>query len=56
MQLHAPQLIVLGFVVFGLSHELIKHGEPKTGSHSIIVAIIANAIHLSLLYWGGFFK
>lgn len=51
----APQLIYLGLIVFALGISAVKHGQPKTGNHSFGTSLLALAIVLPLLWWGGFF-
>lgn len=51
-----PQLIYLALLVLGAGMELARHGQPKTGEHNVITTLIASAIILALLAWGGFFR
>ena len=50
-----PQLIYLGIAAFGAGFILANHGNPKGGEHNILTSLIAEAIIVGLLYWGGFF-
>lgn len=56
MNLHWPQLtlIALTFISFGI--QLAQHGKQKTGNESAWVELFGNAITLSLLWAGGFFR
>lgn len=52
-----PQVIILALSFMGLGTHLIKHGEPKKDPrYNFGMEVIAAAIHLGLLYWGGFFS
>ena len=51
----AQTIFMLVYAIsFGMN--LMKHGEPKTGYHSIWESIISTIIVFTLLIWGGFFK
>ena len=50
-----PQLIYLGIVLLGLGVSLAEHGKPKQGYNSFLQNLLATAITIGLLYWGGFF-
>lgn len=49
------QIILLSIVGLNLMITSYMHGKPKEGNHSIFVAIFGTLIHLTLLYFGGFF-
>lgn len=51
-----PQIIYLFLAFAGLLIVANRHGQPKTDSYNIWVQLIATAISLGLLYWGGFFQ
>lgn len=51
-----PQIIYLVLVGIGLLLMSNQHGKPKTGDHNFWISLIAQCIHLGLLYWGGFFN
>lgn len=55
MHLGWPQLIYIALMFLATGGALAKHGESK-GTHNFGVALIADAITLSLLWWGGFFS
>lgn len=55
MTLHTPQIIYLCLLMLGMGVALSRHGQPKTGAHNAMYDIVATAIVVSLLYWGGFF-
>lgn len=54
--LHAPQLVMLALVFASLGIAAAEHGKPKTGTHSFWITLIAIAINLAILRWGGFFS
>lgn len=54
--MHAPQIIWIIVVAASLGINLAHHGKPKTGKENALYTILATAIHVSLLWWGGFFK
>ena len=49
------QIILLSLIGLNLLISSYLHGKPKEGNHSVFVSIIGAVIHLSLLYFGGFF-
>lgn len=51
-----PQLILLGLMILALGITLAKHGQPKNDKYNFGISLIANAIEIGLLYWGGFFN
>jgi hypothetical protein len=53
--MNIPQIIVI--ILFGLSIgiDLAKHGQRKVGSYNLWHTLIATAIWVGLLIWGGFF-
>lgn len=55
MNLGIPQLIYLALTMLGLGIAMAQHGEPKKGTVNAFHSIIATAILIGLLYWGGFF-
>lgn len=50
-----PQVIYLALMGLSLGVEMTKHGQPKTGKHNFGVMLIALAIQIALMRWGGFF-
>lgn len=55
MYLGIPQIIMLALMVFNITLNIVKDGEPKDEKYSFITTLIATAISFGLLYWGGFF-
>lgn len=56
MKLGIPQIIIIVLYACGLGISLAKHGEMEESKrHSVVPTIIATAIHMVLLWWGGFF-
>ena len=56
MTLHWPQAIYIALTLIGLGVAFQQHGSPKTGQHNAWATLLASAIIISLLYWGGFFS
>ncbi|QJB21885.1 hypothetical protein KNU94_gp47 [Xanthomonas phage FoX2] len=54
--MHTPQLIYLALMFVGFGITVSKHGQPETGKHNAWFALIANALVVTLLWWGGFFS
>ncbi len=57
MSLHIgePQIIFLAIQFAGMGVSLANYGKPRTGNVGFIDLIVAPAIVLGLLIWGGFF-
>ena len=51
----APQIIYLSIVFIGLLIAANLHGKERT-PHNFWVTLVATAITISLMYWGGFFN
>lgn len=49
------QIALTALYLLSLGMHLAKHGEPKTGKYSFWMALVASAIELTLLYFGGFY-
>lgn len=49
------QIILLSLLLISGFIQANKHGKQKEGKESFWYWLIAFAINLSLLYWGGFF-
>jgi hypothetical protein len=50
-----PQIILLSLIGLNLMLSSYLHGKPKEGNHSVFVSMVGATIHLTLLYFGGFF-
>lgn len=50
-----PQIIILSLLGVGLLLSAYKHGESR-GEYNIWYSLIATAIEIVILAWGGFFK
>ena len=55
MKIGIPQIIMLFLLAMSLGIDLAKNGEPREGEHKAASGLIAVAIQLILLWWGGFF-
>ena len=42
-------------MLVGLVVAIAKHGEPKGTTYDFGTTLVADALILGLLYWGGFF-
>jgi hypothetical protein len=49
------QIILLSLVGLNLMISSYMHGKPKEGNHSVFITIVGTLLHLTLLYFGGFF-
>lgn len=54
-QLGAPQIILLAIYVLNIAVAAAHHGEPREDNYNVFISLIAFAIQLALLTWGGFF-
>lgn len=52
----APQVVIIVLLSLSVAVDLLKHGEPKTGKYSFGTGLLAAAIWVAVLYWGGFFR
>lgn len=50
-----PQILMIVIIAMGLGISMVEHGTPKTGKNNFFVSLIAYAIEIALLYFGGFF-
>lgn len=55
LNLGPPQIIMLILYLLGLCVGVREHGRLKTGKHSAWTTVLALAINMVLLSWGGFF-
>lgn len=51
-----PQIILLSLVGLNLMITSYMHGKPKEGNHSVFITIVGTLLHLTILYFGGFFN
>lgn len=54
-QLGAPQIILLAIYVLNIAVVAAHHGEPRKENYDVFISLLALAIQLALLTWGGFF-
>lgn len=52
--MRAPQIILIVLYAMSLAISLCKHGEDK-GKYNFWSSLIAAAIDVAILKWGGFF-
>lgn len=50
-----PEGIWFGLAALALLLTAVNGGEPRTGKHSLALAMLSTGIMFGLLYWGGFF-
>ncbi|WP_369913907.1 hypothetical protein AB8810_12830 [Xanthomonas sp. NCPPB 3005] len=53
--MNAPQIIWIVLATVGLTHSLVKDGQPQTGNHNFATDLFATTVVALLLWWGGFF-
>lgn len=53
--LKAPQIIYIAIITFGLFYNAVHHGELKNEHYNVWITMIATAIDIALMKWGGFF-
>lgn len=55
MTLHLPQIIFLALYAVNIGINIGKHGEPRESKYNAWGTLIASAIAILILAWGGFF-
>ena len=55
MTLHLPQIIFLALYAVNTGIHIGKHGETRECKYNAWGALIASAIGILILAWGGFF-
>ena len=51
-----PQITYIVLVAMSLGLTMAKHGQPRTDNHNAWTSLLALAIVMPLLYFGGFFS
>jgi hypothetical protein len=51
-----PQIIIIVLLGINLGAGMVQHGKPKTGKNSFWVSLVACALEVSILWWGGFWS
>ena len=54
--MNAPQIIMIVLIAINLVLELILNGEESRQKHCFARELIAKALFVALLYWGGFWN
>ena len=49
----APQVVFIGMLVADTAIAMVLHGKPR-GNYSFFQTLIAVAINVAVLWWGGF--
>lgn len=52
----APQIVFIVLFAMDLGMALGLHGKPRESRYNFWTTAIADAIHIALLYWGGFWS
>lgn len=50
-----PQFILCAMILAGLLIEANRHGKPRDGHFNFWTSLVAAALQIVLLWWGGFF-
>jgi hypothetical protein len=50
------QITTIALLALGFGMTAAKHGQPRTGTYSVNAALIAVAVNVALLWWGGFWS
>lgn len=53
--MEAPQIVLIGLYVYGITRALLKHGESD-GEISFPTTLIGTGLSAALLWWGGFWS
>ncbi len=53
--MRAPQIIYLVLVGINLLLSAYLHGKPRRETENVFVTLVAQAVMVALLWWGGFF-
>lgn len=51
-----PQIVWLILIAISLGMEMMRHGEPRTGNHSVFPVIFGFGLIGTILLFGGFFR
>lgn len=51
----APQIVMIVIISIGLGNSLCNHGNVKEEKYNFWTTLVAIAIEVALLKWGGFF-
>ena len=55
MRMRAPQIIYIALSALALGITAAQHGQPRSGKENFWEMLLAIALHMGLLCWGGFF-
>lgn len=50
-----PQIIMIALLGMDLGMHMVKNGEPREGTYSFPIQLVATLMEIGLLVWGGFF-
>lgn len=51
-----PQLIMLFLMAVSIGIEMSYHGETKPKKYNVWSTLVAVALNIAILHWGGFFN
>jgi hypothetical protein len=51
-----PQIIYIVFIGLSLGISLVQHGKTSERKENFWSTLLASALMIGLLYWGGFFN
>lgn len=54
--MHIAKILLIGLYVVALMLAANQHGKYRTGKNNFWVSLIATALEIGLLWWGGFFS
>ena len=54
--MRAPQIIMIVLIAISLILELIMNGQEIQRKHNFAEEVVAKALLVALLYWGGFWN
>ena len=56
MTMHWPQIVMMVLIGADIGLSLERHGKPKEGTNSFFTMLIADAIMVVILFYGGFWS
>ena len=52
----APQIIMIALLVYSFTYNVYTDAKKGKGLTGVITSVLASAVMLGLLIWGGYFK
>ena len=53
--MRAPQILWILVIAIGLGTSFAQRGKERTGKEKVWPSLVSVGIHVTLLWWGGFF-